>query len=99
MAETVQMDSNKMRAFVDEGLKDPATQEYKAIGTIGGIGKVASEKFGKAGFTKAYNLVGQFMVLGLDEELMEGFLEDYIGKSNYRSMAVQTCKRWCDQHL
>eukprot|EP00041_Stephanoeca_diplocostata_P003135 m.32099 g.32099 ORF g.32099 m.32099 type:complete len:99 (-) comp14078_c0_seq1:182-478(-) len=96
---TLVFTSGKQRSFVEEGLKDPATQEYKAIDTIGGVGDVSAGKFKAKGYNYAYNLVGQFMLFSLDEELMMDFLEDFQPKKQHRASIVATLKMWCDQHL
>lgn len=41
---TAGFDSDKQEEFVTAGLRDPRTQEFKCVTTIGGIGRVAGDK-------------------------------------------------------
>lgn len=96
---TAGFDSDKQEEFVTAGLKDSRTQEFKCVTSIGGIGKVAGDKFKADGIEFAYNLVGQFMVFCCDEDLMDEYLATYITQSNRRASAVKTVRMWCDRQL
>lgn len=94
-------DSRKQKDFVEGGLKDPATQEYVPVTHIGGVGKVTGEKLSELGFTYAYNLIGQYMVNGMDDEATSHWLQHEVGvrRRELRDDIIGTMRKWCDRHL
>jgi len=94
-------DSQKQQRFVESGLKDPVTQEYKLVADMGGIGKVSEMKLGALGFTYAYQLIGHYMVSSLDDEAINHWLEHEVGvnSANVRNTIIGTMRKWCEAHL
>lgn len=94
-------DSQKQKDFVEGGLKDPATQEYRPVTDIAGVGKVSGEKLSDLGITYAYNLVGQYMVNNMDDEATSHWLENEIGikREELRAHIIDTMRKWCERHL
>lgn len=83
------------------GMKDPATQEFKPVTDLGGVGKVTGEKLIDLGFTHAYQLVGQYMVNSLDDEATDHWLENEVGikRRELRECLIGTMRKWCERHL
>eukprot|EP00035_Acanthoeca_spectabilis_P019881 m.430054 g.430054 ORF g.430054 m.430054 type:complete len:105 (+) comp17111_c0_seq1:215-529(+) len=98
---TEEWDSKKQQTFVEAGLKDPSTQEYKKCIEMGGVGEVTAKKLSDLGFDYAYNLIGQYMVNNMDDEATNHWLENEVGvkQKNLRASIVGTMRKWCDQHL
>ncbi|KAK6057539.1 barrier to autointegration factor [Cooperia oncophora] len=61
--------SVKHRAFTVEPMRD------KGITSVPGIGSAYSAKLSEAGFSKATNLYGQYLVLDRNEEAFTGWLK------------------------
>lgn len=99
--DATEWDSPKQRDFVLGGLKDPATQEYYPVTSMGGVGKVTGEKLCDLGFSYAYNLIGQYMVNSLDEEATSHWLENEVGvkRKELRTQILNTMNKWCERHL
>jgi hypothetical protein len=93
-------DSPKQKEFVEGGLKDPLTQEYKPCTAIAGIGDVSSIKLKEVGFIYAYHLVGQYMVNNMDDKATVYWLEHeiLIARKELRDTIVRSLRLWCDRH-
>ena len=61
--------SQKHAAFIAEPLAD------KPVTECAGIGKVLGERLTENGYEKAYNLVGQYLLLNKDVETFEEWLK------------------------
>jgi hypothetical protein len=52
------------------------------------------------GFNFAYNVLGQFLVLGKNEDLMVMWLKDKVGANAKQAGDCAKClKEWCDAFL
>ena len=52
------------------------------------------------GFNYAYNVLGQFLVLGKNEDLMVMWLKDKVGANSKQASDCAKClKEWCDAFL
>ena len=95
-----QLDARRPQpVWLEEGLKDPKTQEFKEVEAFPGIGRVAGAALKENGLATVSTLVGQFMVFGFDEQLMDFFLEEFIAVERHRLSTVRALKRWCERHL
>ncbi|XP_038074987.1 barrier-to-autointegration factor-like [Patiria miniata] len=91
MAEGAQTTTNKHRQFVSEPMRD------KAVTELGGIGPASGEKLGEAGFEKAYNVLGQFLVLNKDKQLFTDWLKARTPANNKCANDCYNClKDWSD---
>ena len=70
--------SLKYTNFVSEPISN------KSVNEIPGIGVLTAEKLIMSGFTKAYHVLGQFLLLNLDEELFINWLKS-MGSLNYKT--------------
>lgn len=96
--------SQKEQDFIREPLKD-AKGIYKSVDTIGGITDKAGEALKKRGFEKAFHLVGQYLVLNMDEELFIQWLKDLLEEENvkvqdrYLDSAYRSIYEWCKGNM
>lgn len=78
---------------------------WKGVTTIGGIAELAGEALEKLGFSKAYHVVGQYLVLSMDEELFKQWLTDIMEKADVRMSATHldsaynSVHVWCENNL
>ncbi|KAI6240603.1 hypothetical protein M3Y99_00429500 [Aphelenchoides fujianensis] len=77
--------SQKHQDFISEAMKD------KPISAIAGIGPTYEKKFEEINFTKAYHLLGQFLLLDKNEELFVDFLKEKVGMNARYSKAAFDC--------
>eukprot|EP00037_Helgoeca_nana_P007728 m.70117 g.70117 ORF g.70117 m.70117 type:complete len:112 (+) comp18474_c1_seq1:319-654(+) len=94
-------DSKKQQTFVESGLKDPATQEYKTCLEMGGVGEKTYGKLAYRGIIYAYQLIGRYMENKMDDKTMDAWLQDTlkIKDKHHRATVTGTMHKWCDQHL
>ena len=94
-------DSVRQRDFVERGLRDPATQEFRPVTAIGGVGKHTEARLAELGFPYAYQLIGQYMVNSLDDEATAHWLETEVRvlRKDLRRTIVRSLAMWCDRHL
>jgi len=77
---TVQAAASSMRT--NEG-------KWKPITDAAGIGKALAVKFEAAGYTRLYNLLGQYLSLNMDKEDFLSWLEEVGGSSMSRQNRVR----------
>ena len=86
--------SQKHRSFVAEPMGD------KNVTDLAGIGEVLGGRLEKKGFDKAYAVLGQFLVLKRDKELIVDWLKDTCGANSKQSGDCYQCLNdWCDEFL
>eukprot|EP00052_Salpingoeca_macrocollata_P030511 m.319811 g.319811 ORF g.319811 m.319811 type:complete len:100 (+) comp23478_c0_seq1:66-365(+) len=96
--------SKKEDDFIREPLKNDKG-EYKDVETVGGIGPKAADALKKRGFSKAFHLLGQFMLLNMDQEMFSEWLKEQMKeeKVELQDRYVQSCfrslKGWCDNNV
>eukprot|EP00116_Pleurobrachia_bachei_P010551 sb/3470813/ len=73
--------SQKMKDFTSEPMGD------KPVKALAGIGEVLGDKLIEEGFTYAYTVLGQFLVLGKDEELLKMWLKDRVRANSKQAMS------------
>jgi len=72
----------------------------KETTALAGIGPVLGERLANAGFNKATDVLGQFLVLNGNQELFTNWLKDVCGANQRQSCACYLClKGWCDNFL
>lgn len=82
--------SQKHANFITEAIGD------KPVTDVAGIGKVLGERLNTAGFEKAYNLVGQFLLLNKDVETFADWLKEEIQANKKQSNDCAKCiEEWC----
>eukprot|EP00054_Salpingoeca_dolichothecata_P036925 m.9261 g.9261 ORF g.9261 m.9261 type:complete len:98 (+) comp7155_c0_seq1:164-457(+) len=93
--------SKKLAEFVRENMKDASTGEYKDIITVAGVGPAAKGHLEKKGFTKAFHLLGQFLVFNMDEESFAAWLSTEVPSmsSAHRNDCYVCLKKWCENNL
>merc|ERR1711881_291437 len=83
--------SQKHRDFIGEPMGD------KDIREVAGIGKVLGEKLEKKGFDKAYVLLGQFLLLKKDKDLLAEWMKEEIGANSKQGGDAAGCMSdWCN---
>lgn len=86
--------SQKHRNFVSEPMGE------KEVGELAGIGDVLGKRLINEGFTKAYVVLGQFLVLQKDEELFVEWLKEVCQANKKQAGDCFGClKDWCDAFL
>lgn len=86
--------SQKHKAFSGEPMRD------KPVEDLAGIGAVLASRLKEQGFNKAYNVLGQFLLLEMDQELFCDWLKDSIKANSKQSKDCHAClKAWCDEFL
>lgn len=86
--------SQKFRSFVDEPMGD------KPVDALAGIGEVLGTRLKEQGFEKAFNVLGQFLILNKDEELFVDWLRTSINANSKQGTDCFKClKTWCDNYL
>jgi hypothetical protein len=71
----------------------------KSINTIPGISKLTEKKFMEQGFSKAYHLLGQFLILNKDIELFDQWLNTVNMKDSSKKMCIETLAEWCHHNI
>ncbi len=89
------METQKHIEFVRENMKN------KPVEAIDGIGDKAARILHEKGFEKAYNLLGQFLVLNKDETVFDAWLQYEVTSMNYthRAKCCYCLREWCKQNL
>ena len=96
--------NQKTRDFIREPLKD-ARGVYKNVDTVGGIGDKAADALHRRGFVKAFHLVGQYLVLNMNEELFKQWLKDLLDEEGTRIQdryiddAYISISEWCEVNM
>ena len=73
----------------------------KSIGTVPGITPLIQAEFEEIGFTKAYHLLGQYLIFNKDNILLQSWLSTEInsmGLSN-RQQCVEAISQWTYNNL
>ena len=88
------MSRSTHRNFVSEPIQDKEVTELPGISTV--LGKRLTDQ----GFTKAYCVLGQFLLLKKDKELFEDWLKLEINANQWQaSRCVECLSEWCDEYL
>ena len=86
--------SQKHAHFVDGPILD------KDVSALPGIGDVAAKELEKAGFKKAYKVVGQFLVLDKDKDAFKEWLMRTSGaRADCREKCYKAIKEWTDNYV
>ena len=86
--------SQKHRNFVSEPMGE------KLVTELAGIGPVVGGRLQELGFSKAYSLLGQFLVLNKNEDLFIDWLKEDINASSKQAGDCYNClKDWCEHNL
>ncbi|XP_022095747.1 barrier-to-autointegration factor-like [Acanthaster planci] len=94
MADRAQTTTKKHKQFVSEPMGD------KLVTELGGIGPKYGERLREAGFEKAYNVLGQFLVLNKDEELFVDWLMTTTSATKKCATDCYNClKDWSDAYI
>ena len=92
--------SQKEQDFIREPLKD-AKGVYKCVSTIGGISDKPADALGKRGYSKAFHLIGQYLILNMDEELFKEWLRNLLEEEHIKvqdrfiDSAFRCVSEWC----
>ena len=93
--------SQKSRDFVSGTLRGP-NGKFNPITSVPGIGEVSASALAKTGFKTVGPLMGQFLLLECDEELMAAWLRDKLPSSvqgSFIDQAVSGLSQWARMHL
>eukprot|EP00051_Salpingoeca_urceolata_P026748 m.478474 g.478474 ORF g.478474 m.478474 type:complete len:91 (+) comp21149_c0_seq1:549-821(+) len=87
--------SQKHRDFVREPMGD------KPVSDIAGVGPRATEVLEPLGFSKAFHLLGQFLVLDKDEEMFQSWLSENVSSMNskHRGDCYNCLSEWAAGNL
>lgn len=89
--------SQKQKDFATSRMSNEAG-ELKEITAI--TGKVTAEKLGRQGLKMAYQLVGKYMLSGLDDEALDKYLQDMgVLRKDLRETHIGSVRKWCQRHL
>lgn len=95
--------TQKEKNFACSPLKEH--DEWKPATALGGIAENAGMAFERAGYPKAYHIVGQYLLLSMDEELFKRWIYGIMQNSNV-NLSMQHCdsahnsvKLWCQNNL
>jgi hypothetical protein len=77
--------SKKHASFVSEPMGE------KEITDIAGIGETYGKKLRDLGFEKAYNLLGQYLLINKDEEMFKEWLKDEVGMNGKHLNDCHNC--------
>lgn len=87
--------SKKHQNFVRESMKN------KTIIEIAGIGQSANDYFVRKGFTHAYHLLGQFLLMSCDKNVFDTWLQEefpFIAEKQ-RNDIYYSLSEWCLNNL
>ena len=94
IVENMSSTSQKHRNFVSE----PMGQ--KKVTELAGIGEALGGRLDEKGFDKAYVVLGQFLVLKMDEELFYDWLKETCNANSKQCRDCFQClKEWCEAFL
>ncbi len=85
--------------YIREFSREPMI--HKDVTDIDGVNEQAAVQLRQLNFTKAYHLLGQFLVLDKDEEMFKSWLEDEITnltQYNIHDIYI-TLRDWCIMNL
>ncbi|KAI6232005.1 Apyrase [Aphelenchoides besseyi] len=86
--------SQKHQNFVSEAMKQ------KSVTDIAGVGPTYAKKLEEHNFTKAYHLLGQFLLFDKQEDVFVDFLKDKIGMNARYAKAVFDClNEWTEYNV
>ncbi|KAI7799000.1 putative barrier-to-autointegration factor [Triplophysa rosa] len=86
--------SQKHRLFCSEPMGD------KSVYTLPGIGLVLGGRLEKIGIFKARDVLGRFLVLGMDEWKYKSWLRDSCGANAKQQRDCYNClKEWTNNNL
>lgn len=86
--------TQKHKNFVSEPMHG------KPVTELAGIGTVYGDRLKKAGFTKAYNVLGQYLVLDKNQPLFRQWMIDTCSATSKHADDCYYClKEWCEQFL
>ncbi|XP_033639213.1 barrier-to-autointegration factor-like [Asterias rubens] len=94
MADGAQTTTKKHKQFVSEPMGD------KLVTELGGIGPKYGERLRAEGFEKAYNVLGQFLVLNKDKDLFIDWLMETACTNTKCATDCYNCLRdWSDSFI
>jgi len=86
--------SQKHRNFVAEPMAD------KPVTDLAGVGNVLGQRLITKGYTEAYVVLGQFLLLKKDKELFVDWMKDAAGANTKQASDCHQCLAdWCDEFL
>ncbi|XP_033249391.1 barrier-to-autointegration factor-like [Drosophila miranda] len=86
--------SKKCRIFVSEPIGD------KAVTELAGIGPTLGGRLTEAGFKKAYQVLGQFLILKKDKVLFIHWMRELCRASSKQASDCYDCLNdWCEEFL
>ncbi|KAI6173042.1 Barrier-to-autointegration factor [Aphelenchoides besseyi] len=86
--------SQKHQNFISEAMKE------KPVTDIAGVGPTYAKKLEENNFTKAYHLLGQFLLFDKQEDVFVGYLKDKIGMNSRYAKAVHDClSEWSEYNV
>ncbi len=86
--------SQKLRNFVSEPIGD------KSVNDLPGIGEVLGDRLKKKGYTNAYNVLGQFLLLNKDQELFCDWMKLTSSANAKQAMDCYTAlNEWCSSYM
>jgi len=86
--------SQKHRNFVAEPMGD------KPVTDLAGVGNVLGQRLKSKGYSEAYVVLGQFLLLKKDNELFVDWMKDTAGANSKQAADCGQClSDWCDEFL
>jgi len=71
-----------------------------AVTDLAGIGATLGKRLQERGFDKAEVLLGQFLILKMNKDLFEAWLNDIAGFNKRQASEVYMCLlEWCEEFL
>ena len=86
-------ETQKHRDFVRESM------DRKLVTDLPGIGATAGGALRDGGFSLAYNVLGQFLILNKDEEKFKAWLLTFGANRLAKDRCFTALNGWCQQHL
>ena len=79
-------------------VREPMGQ--KSVLELAGIGKVLGPRLQKKGFSKAYQVFGQYQVAGKDEVKFKRWLHTNCGANSFQQSQCYAClKEWDENYM
>ncbi len=97
------MTSHKEQDFIRNPLKD--VNDYVDVDHIVGVSDRAAEILKKRGYGKAYQLIGMWLMLGMDKEIFVHWLKDLYEEENYKLLdgplerTARCVDEWCKKNM
>ncbi|XP_046561947.1 barrier-to-autointegration factor-like [Haliotis rubra] len=86
--------TQKQQNFVSEPMGD------KPVTALPGIGPVLGERLNEAGFDKAKDVLGQYLVMKEDKESFKGWVKDTCDANSKQAEDCANClKDWSNDHV